>query len=108
MFALPPGLASVRLICRTQRPSEREPWRDDRRPLGLHVQRIAVQTGAGVRDIALDDPALGAGWWPVENAAAGRQRWTAGVAELRLPEDARLLTLMLVGPSTATRAKVAA
>jgi hypothetical protein len=98
-FALPPGLASVRLVCRTERPSDREPWRDDRRPLGLQVRRITVQTGAGLRDIALDDPALGAGWWPVENDSAGRRRWTAGAAELGLPEDSRLLTLMPVGPA---------
>jgi predicted Zn-dependent protease len=108
VFALPRGLASVRLACRTERPSDREPWRDDRRPLGLPVRRITVQTGAGLRDLALDDPALGAGWWPVEHDPAGRRRWTAGVAELDLPEDARLLTLLLVGSPTATPARAAA
>ncbi|MBN9562150.1 MAG: Hint domain-containing protein [Alphaproteobacteria bacterium] len=99
IFPLSPGIRSVRLVSDAARPSDARPWLDDRRCLGVCVERITVQTGAGLRDIALDDPVLGAGWWPIEHGIWGR--WTAGTAELRLHDDARLLTLVLVGRGAA-------
>jgi hypothetical protein len=97
VFALPSGARSARLLCHAERPSAREPWRDDRRPLGVCVRRISVQTDLGAEDIPLDGPALGAGWWPVEATCNGSSRWTAGAAELHLPDAVRLLTILLAG-----------
>lgn len=63
-------------------PADAKPWLDDRRRLGVRVRRLALRHDATLIPIALDDPALGAGWWPAESDAATQGRWTDGDAEL--------------------------
>jgi hypothetical protein len=55
-----------------------EPWREDRRLLGLSVRRIRV----GGEDLPLDHPALSAGWWGLERHGGLPVRWTDGNALL--------------------------
>ncbi len=93
LFALPAGVSEAVIASDTMRPSERQPWLDDRRRLGVAVRRIRVQAGGESRDIALDAPALADGWHGVERTRATALRWTAGEAALRLPAGARLLEL---------------
>jgi hypothetical protein len=90
VFALPRESRQARLICPAERPSRHAPWLDDRRRLGVAVSDLWVD---GAR-LALDDPRLGAGWWPMERAARAF-RWTNGDAGLCLPDEAAVLTLRL-------------
>jgi hypothetical protein len=89
-FALPRHARQARLVCPAERPSRHAPWLDDRRRLGIAVSDLWVD---GAR-LALDDPRLEAGWWPMEHAARAF-RWTNGDASLRLPDDAAVLALRL-------------
>ena len=82
VFAIRPGGAPLRLISRTARPSDARPWVDDRRQLGVLVRRLTVRTGQGVRDVAMDDPALGVGWHEAGWHALRQCRWTGGDALL--------------------------
>jgi hypothetical protein len=102
-YVLPRGVSEVRLVSRAARPSEARPWIDDCRKLGVSVGRIRVREGFEFTDIALDGPALGAGWWNVEASGTSMSRWTDGSASLRLPPSdhvARLLELTLVHAAT--------
>jgi hypothetical protein len=89
-FALPRHARQARLVCPAERPSRHAPWLDDRRLLGVAVSDLWVD---GAR-LALDDPGLDTGWWPMEHAARAF-RWTNGDAWLRLPDNAAVLTLRL-------------
>jgi hypothetical protein len=89
-FGLPRHARHARLVCPAERPSRHAPWLDDRRRLGIAVSDLWVD---GER-LALDDPRLDAGWWPMERAARAF-RWTNGDASLCLPEGAAVLTLRL-------------
>ena len=89
-FILPPGCADVRLLSHAASPAEIEPWREDRRLLGLSVRRIRV----GGEDLPLDHPALSAGWWGLERHGAEPVRWTDGNAVLPIaPGGARTLEI---------------
>jgi hypothetical protein len=90
IYALPPATSELRLLSPAQRPTDRRPWAEDRRRLGVCVRAVVLDDGA---DIALDGPALGAGWWPAEGG--GRQRWTAGDARLTVPPTTRCVELLL-------------
>ncbi len=92
-FALPRGGGRVRLESATAAPAARQPWRDDRRELGLCVRRIVVTPPEGPRDVPLDHPSLAEGWWAEEQAPSGaRHRWTDGRAYLNVPRDAAMIT----------------
>jgi hypothetical protein len=91
IFALPRDAHEVRLISDAMRPNTGRPWLDDRRELGVAVKAISADQTA----IALDGPALGAGWWDMEHAGATAFRWTDGSGAIALPEGAKLLTVWL-------------
>jgi hypothetical protein len=80
----------ARLMSRSAIPGECRPWIDDRRRLGLMVQRIVLRTETDCFDVALDDPRLADGWWAPESNGASVWRWTNGDAEL---------PVILVGPA---------
>ncbi len=95
VFALPPGSDMPRLLSRASIPSENEPWREDRRTLGLSVRRIRLREGGTVTDLPLDHPEMTRGWWAVERDGQAIRRWTTGEAMLPLPPatGARLLEI---------------
>jgi len=72
------------LASRAGRPSEARPWIADDRRLGVMVRRLVHRSGSGLRDVAMDDPALEQGWWAVEMQAGWPCRWTSGDAMLPL------------------------
>lgn len=82
IFVLPAGAENARLVSRAARPCDTSPWMDDRRQLGIMVRRMTLIDDAGYQPIAMDDPALQHGWFPVEQSAAGPCRWTDGDARL--------------------------
>jgi hypothetical protein len=88
LYALPRRAGTVRLVSPAARPTHSHPWAEDRRRLGLRLDRIVLD---GRETLPLDSPALGEGWWPREATAGGR--WTNGDAQLHLPPDTHLLEL---------------
>ena len=97
VFAIPRGQRAVRLLSRAARPCDAQPWLDDRRRLGVAVGQILVRNGAEVTEIALDHPGLADGWWGAERDGLSCWRWTAGDAEIALPDGASALEIRLVG-----------
>ncbi len=97
VFALPAGLRSARLVSRAAAPADSHPWLNDRRQLGVAVERIELHSADGTEDVAIDHPALSHGWWDAERAANGIQRWTNGDATIPLPTGPVLLELTLAG-----------
>lgn len=85
VFVLPRGATEARLLSRTAAPADLQPWLDDRRCLGVNVQRITVRDAAEVTEVPLDHPGLASGWWDIEQSGATRHRWTDGAATLLLP-----------------------
>ncbi|OYV62028.1 MAG: hypothetical protein B7X01_01750, partial [Acidiphilium sp. 21-62-4] len=82
-FDLPQGARDIIIASRAARPSDAQPWLDDRRLLGVAIGQI-------VADGVLIAPAsYGQGWHEEEP----HHRWTDGAAHLRLAEPA--LTLMI-------------
>ena len=69
---LPAGTAAVTLRSRIWTPAHRQPDSEDTRVLGVAIARLRLDG----RAVALDSPALAAGWHAAE--AAGR--WTDGAA----------------------------
>jgi hypothetical protein len=88
IFALPKGATEVRLISRAAAPTDVRPWLEDRRRLGLYVERITLRSADDVREVPVDHPSLTQGWWPVESGDASLRRWTDGNAVLPLPHMA--------------------
>lgn len=95
IFALPAGAASVAIVSRAARPSQISPWLDDRRRLGVKIERAVLRDGLAETDIAMDGPAARAGWHAAERAGRRLARWTDGRAELALPPVAGPATLEL-------------
>jgi hypothetical protein len=96
VFMVPRDAGVARIVSRSARPCDVEPWVDDRRQLGVRVRRLTLRTGDRTREIALDDPSLRRGWWEVEWDGSEPSRWTDGAA--RLPAlDGGLLTVELAG-----------
>jgi hypothetical protein len=95
VFVLPPGIDSVRIVSRVAVPAHAEPWKEDRRRLGVMMRRITAAGPDGPGDIPLDHPGLGAGWWDAETDGASLWRWTRGAAVLPLPPGTRLLELWI-------------
>jgi len=64
------------------------PWLEDRRRLGLYVERIILRGADDVREVPVDHPSLSQGWWAVESSGTAKRRWTDGKAVLSLPDMA--------------------
>jgi hypothetical protein len=99
IFNLPRGADEVRLLSRAQAPSEARPWLDDRRRLGVRVNRIVLRGMDDLREIPMDHPDLTNGWWDIERDGQAMSRWTNGDAVVPLPKMAGpvMLELHLAG-----------
>lgn len=96
---LVPGLAEgARLVSRSAVPCALQPWRDDRRRLGVMVSGIVLHADRERLPLALDDPRLQAGWWAVEQDGSSLWRWTNGNAALPSVAACRMLELRLGEP----------
>jgi flagellar basal body rod protein FlgG len=86
IFVLPRDASEVGVVSRAASPTDVRPWLEDRRQLGVRVARIVLR-GADeeVREIPVDHPALGKGWWAIERDGRTMRRWTNGEAVLPLP-----------------------
>ncbi len=84
-FVMPFGVTEVRLVSRAAAPTDASPWLEDRRRLGVYVERVVLRNENTMQDIPLDDPALEQGWWAAEHAGKELRRWTNGDAVLQLP-----------------------
>jgi hypothetical protein len=96
IFALPNGATEGRLVSRAGRPTDVRPWLEDRRSLGLYVERILLRTSTDTKDIAVDDPSLAEGWWDVERQGSSIRRWTNGNAVVPLPGMAGAVMLEIL------------
>jgi hypothetical protein len=85
IFALPKGATEVRLISRAGAPTDARPWLDDRRCLGVNVERIVLRGANELREVPVDHPGLSKGWHAVERNGVALRRWTNGDAVLSLP-----------------------
>jgi hypothetical protein len=85
IFVLPRGVAGVRLLSRAGSPTDASPWLEDRRTLGVYVERMVLRGSNDVRDIPLDHPGLSDGWWGVEQDGVNLRRWTDGSAVVPVP-----------------------
>jgi hypothetical protein len=92
LYAVPPATRRLRLVSAAARPTDRHPWAEDRRRLGVAVRRVVLD---GATALPLDGPALDGGWWPAETGA--RLRWTDGDATLHLPAGIRSVEIRLAG-----------
>jgi hypothetical protein len=59
---------------------------EDRRRLGLYVERIVLRGADEVREVPVDHPSLSRGWWAVERSGTALRRWTDGNAVVPLPQ----------------------
>ncbi len=84
VFALSRSPTDLHLVSRHGVPVEVQPWLDDRRCLGVCVERILLRGPDGMREVPVDHPALRKGWWPAERDGLALRRWTNGRAVLRL------------------------
>ncbi|HEY4174646.1 MAG TPA: Hint domain-containing protein [Rhodopila sp.] len=84
-FVLPSGEREVRLVSRAAAPTDVRPWLEDRRHLGVYVERIVLRSGDEARETPIDHPGLMQGWWDVETTGTTLRRWTNGDAVLPLP-----------------------
>jgi hypothetical protein len=86
IFALPKGATEARLVSRAAAPTDVRPWLEDRRRLGLYVERIVLRGADEVREVPVDHPSLSRGWWAVERSGTALRRWTDGNAVVPLPQ----------------------
>ena len=63
IFVLPRGASEVRWCHVPRHPPTYTPWLEDRRRLGVRVARIVLRGADEVREIPVDHPDLGEGWW---------------------------------------------
>jgi hypothetical protein len=85
IFALPKGATEVRLVSRSAAPANTRPWLDDRRCLGVSVERILLRQASDVTELPVDHPGHVQGWHAVERDGVALRRWTGGDAVLPLP-----------------------
>ena len=85
IFALPKGVTEVRVVSRAGSPTDARPWLDDRRCLGVNVERIVLRGANELREVPVDHPGLSRGWHVVERDEVVLRRWTNGDAVLPLP-----------------------
>ncbi len=79
-FAIPDGVAAVRLVSDAGRAADVLPDSVDTRRLGLWVDGLAVIRDGARHGVALDDATLTDGWHAVERHGDGAWRWTDGDA----------------------------
>jgi hypothetical protein len=84
-FVLPRKATEVQVVSRASAPTDTRPWLDDRRRLGVSVERIVLRDRIDVKEIPLDHPTLSRGWWDIERNGIAMRRWTDGAAVLPLP-----------------------
>lgn len=94
VFLLPTG-GNARLISRAAAPCDTRPWNEDRRHLGVMVQRISLRQDMSTRTIPVDHPSLTDGWWAPEGDGTQLWRWTDGDAVLPLPDGKLSLEVTL-------------
>ncbi len=85
IFILPKDATEMRLISRAGSPTDVRPWLDDRRSLGVYVERIVLRSANELQEVPVDHPGLSRGWWAVEHEGTALRRWTDGDAMLPLP-----------------------
>jgi hypothetical protein len=85
IFALPKGATEVRVVSRAGAPTDARPWLDDRRCLGVNVERIVLRGANELREVPVDHPGLSQGWHVVGRDGVALRRWTNGDAVLPLP-----------------------
>ena len=92
MFYIPAGSKPIRLLSRTAVPAEvLGPFVDDRRTLGVAVEKVVLW--CGLVDTVLTTAAFDLpGWYPAED----RFRWTDGDAALDLPAADRADTFLSI------------
>src|SRR6202034_833016 len=76
IFVLPRGATAARLVSRASAPTDSRPWLDDRRSLGVYVERIVLRGASEVHEVPVDHPSLSQGWWAVERNGTVQRRWT--------------------------------
>ncbi len=86
-FVVPRLHGDARLVSRSAVPSAASPWIDDRRQLGVLVQRLVVRSATHRTEIAMDNPRLTEGWWQPEHNHTASWRWTNGNAVLPVTGD---------------------
>jgi hypothetical protein len=79
-FNVPKDMHRLRLRSRSAMPCHLLGDSTDTRVLGAFIRQIRLSEPTGQRDLALDDAALGEGWYPREPEG----RWTNGDALLEL------------------------
>jgi hypothetical protein len=99
IFALPKGATEVRLVSRSGTPTDVRPWLDDRRSLGVNVERIVLRGASELREVPVDHPGLVQGWHSVERDGVALRRWTDGEAVLPLPVMASPTLLEVHAPN---------
>jgi hypothetical protein len=87
IFMLPNVHGALVLQSRHAAPSDRRPWVDDQRQLGVKVTRMTMTSMAGIRTIPIDHPDLGLGWWDTEQDGNTLARWTNGAAAIAVSCD---------------------
>ena len=85
VFPLPKGTTEARLVSRAGSPTDVRPWLEDRRCLGVYVERIVLRDASNLQEVPVDHPGLSQGWWAVEKNGMALRRWTNGDAVLPLP-----------------------
>ena len=96
VFVLPRGTDSVTIASRIGWATDRVPYSNDWRRLGVALSRIVVSRGADRIDVPLDHPLLTGGWHAPERSDAALWRWTTGAAVLPIPPtDSGIVTVEL-------------
>ena len=95
VFVPPRGETQVRIVSRAARPNAARPWIEDRRLLGVRVNRILLRDAVGLTEIPIDHPALPDGWWAPERDGSAMARWTNGDAMLTIPEGTIMVEIHL-------------
>ena len=96
-FLLPKCTGTLHLVSRSAYLTDSRPWADDRRQLGICVNRVVWHDSDGPHDLPLDHPETGEGWWEVETTDHFSHRWTNGDAVLPPLRNAIILEVRLVG-----------
>ena len=85
IFVMPKGATEVRVVSRAALPTDARPWLDDRRCLGVNVERIVLRGANELREVPVDHPDLSKGWHMVERDGVALRRWMNGDAVIPLP-----------------------
>jgi len=94
--------SSVQLVSPAALPSSQMPWIDDRRQLGVCVNRIVLRSGDQVSELPVDHPGLADGWWAAEGSNETLWRWTNGSAALPLPAGVDIVDIFISGGAAST------